>query len=331
MSTEPLVVAVCDDLLELGAEEGLARLREAGATVRLLPGGDGATIAQHAGDADVLLLGYGMVDAEVLAALPRLRLIALASMGADNVDLDAAERRGVLVSNVLGAATEEVATHALALALDSLRSISAYRAAVERGEWALASAPMPRRASDLTLGIIGLGRIGMALAERARPLFGRIVGFDPALSRDSAAAAGIALMSMDEVLASAEVVSLHLPLLPETERLIDEARLATMRPGAVLVNVSRGGLIDSAAVRAALDSGQLSAVALDVLDEEPPSPAHPLVGHPRATITPHAGFLSQRALADYVGLQVENVLTWARTGTPLTPMRAVGSASPAVV
>jgi len=320
MSTDAaLRVAFCADLVELGADSALERLRVAGLQVDLLPGGDGATIAAHARDADALMLGYGVVDEPVLAALPRLRFIALASMGSDNVDVEAARRRGVAVSNVLGAATEEVATHALALALDALRGISTYRSAVASGRWALDAAPMPRRLSELTLGVVGLGRIGLAFAERAKPLLGRIIGFDP-MPRPEAVEGLLELRELQEVLATADVLSLHLPLLPQTERLIDARALAAMPRDAVLVNVSRGGLIDSAAVRAALDEGHLAAVALDVLDEEPPAPGHPLVGHPRAIITPHAGFLSERALRDYVELQVDNVLAWARTGSPLTPV-----------
>lgn len=321
MSTDaaPVRVAVCADLLELGADEGLDRLRASGAIVDLLPGGDRDAIMQGAQQADALMLGYGIVDAEVLAALPRLRMIALASMGSDNVDLEAARRRGVTVANVVGAATEEVATHALALALDALRSVSAYDRSVSGGAWALDAAPMPRRLSDLTVGIVGLGRIGLAFAARAQPLFGSMLGYDP-VPRPELVPAGLELASLDEVLTRSDVISLHLPLLPETHQLIDATRLATLREGAVIINVSRGGLIDSAAVRDALDSGRLAAVGLDVLDDEPPRPGHPLVGHPRATITPHVGFLSARALSDYVGLQVGNVLAWVRTGSPLTPV-----------
>lgn len=314
-----LRVAFCADLGDIGADRQLHRLRDAGLQVDVLPAGDAATIVAQAAGADALMLGYGTVDEAVLEALPRLKLIALAAMGTDNVDVEAARRRGVTVTNVVGAATEEVATHALALTLDALRQISTYRAAVAAGRWSLDDASVPRRLSTLTLGIVGLGRIGLAYAERAQPLFGRMLGYDPA-TRPDAVAGLVELRSLDEVIAESDVISLHLPLLPETAGLIGATAIPRMRPGAVIVNVSRGGLIDSRALRSGLDAGHIAAAALDVLDEEPPSSGHPLVGHERVTITPHAGFLSDRALADYVDQQIDNVLAWARTGTALTPV-----------
>jgi phosphoglycerate dehydrogenase-like enzyme len=318
----PLHIAVCGDLTDLNVQSAFGSLEAAGHRVTLLSAGDKDTVISEAGDADALMLGYGEVDDEVLEALPRLRMIALASMGFDNVDLESAARRGISVSHIVGAATEEVATHALALALDALRRTSAYDRAVRAGTWNLESAPIPPRISQLTLGVVGLGRIGMALVERARPLFGTILGFDPFLPDDRIRKLGVQPATFDEVLANAEVLSLHLPLTDETADLLNAETFARMKRGATLVNVSRGGLINSADLREALDNGTIGAAALDVLDVEPPPADHPLLGHPLVTLTPHSAFLSDAALADYVRLQAENVLTWARTGTPLTPVPA---------
>ncbi|CAM5387442.1 C-terminal binding protein [Leifsonia shinshuensis] len=323
-SARPIVVAVCSDLDELDIRPHLDRIAAEGHTVRFLTGWDRDAILAEAGDADALMLGYGVVDADVIDALPRLGMIALASMGFDNVDLAAAGRRGVAVSNIVGAATEEVATHALALTLDAVRGISAYDRSVRAGGWDLESVPVQPRLSGRTLGVVGLGRIGVAYLERARPLFGRIVGHDPFLPDDRVRSLGIEPATLDELLRVADVVSLHLPLTEQTHGLIGAQALAAMKEEAVLVNVSRGALIDSTALRDALDRGRLRAAALDVLDEEPPGAGHPLLGHPRVTLTPHAGFRSAEALEDYVRLQADNILAWARTGAALTPVPALG-------
>lgn len=322
-SARPIDVAVCSDLDELDIRPHLDRIAAEGHTVRFLTGWDRDAILAEAGDADALMLGYGTVDAAVIDALPRLGMIALASMGFDNVDLAAAERRGVAVSNIVGAATEEVATHALALTLDAVRGISSYDRSVRDGGWDLESIPVQPRLSGRTLGVVGLGRIGVAYLERARPLFGRLVGHDPFLPDDRVRQLGIEPATLDGLLRTADVVSLHLPLTEQTHGLIGAEALAAMKEDAVLVNVSRGALIDSTALRDALDRGRLRAAALDVLDEEPPGAGHPLVGHPRVTVTPHAGFRSAEALEDYVRLQADNILAWAGTGAALTPVPAL--------
>lgn len=320
MSTEDAaagrVVAVCRDLDEFDLEPGLRMLEAAGCRIVRLSADDPETIAREAADAEALLLGYARVDADLLARLPRLGVIATASMGVDMVDLDAATARGVWVANVLGAATEEVATHALALALASARGIVVQASAVRAGGWDLEAAPTPRRLSELTLGLVGLGRIGLALAERASATFGRVVGFDPYAGETP----GIERMSADEVLAVADVLSLHLPLTDETAGYLNATRIALMPQGATVVNVSRGGLIDEAALIAALDSGHLAGAALDVLQAEPPEAHDPLVAHPKVVVTPHSAFMSDASMADYVRLQAENALAWLRTGRPNTPV-----------
>ncbi|WP_413317176.1 C-terminal binding protein [Agrococcus sp. 1P02AA] len=312
------VVAVCRDLDELDIEAGVRILEAAGCRVVRLSADDPDTIAGEAAEAEALLIGYTRVDAALLDRLPRLGVIATASMGFDMVDIDAATDRGIWVANVLGAATEEVATHALGLALASVRGIVAHSAAVRAGGWDLDAAPTPSRLSQQTLGLVGLGRIGLALAERASATFGRIVGFDPFASETP----GIERMSADAVLAAADVLSLHLPLTSETAGYLNADRIALMPRGATVVNVSRGGLVDADALVAALDSGHLAGAALDVLETEPPAAGHPLVTHPKVIITPHTAFLSDAAMADYVRLQAENVLAWLRAGRPSTPVNS---------
>lgn len=311
-------MAVCRDLDELDIEAGVRMLEAARCRVVRLSDDDPDTIAREAADAEALLVGYARIDAALLDRLPRLGAIATASMGVDMVDVDAATARGIWVSNVLGAATEEVATHALALALASARGIVAHASDVRAGGWGLGAAPVPRRLSELTLGLVGLGRIGLALADRASATFGRVVGCDPYTGETP----GIERMSADDVLAAADVLSLHLPLTDETVGYLDADRIARMPRGATIVNVSRGGLIDTAALVAALDSGHLAGAALDVLETEPPVADDPLLTHPKVIVTPHAAFLSDASMADYVRLQAENALAFLGTGRPATPVNA---------
>ncbi|MFA4841148.1 MAG: C-terminal binding protein [Agrococcus sp.] len=312
------VVAVARDLDELDITAGLRMLEAAGCRIVRPRDERPDSIACQAPDAEVLLVGYGRVDAELLDRLPRLGLIATASMGVDMVDVEAATARGIWVANVLGAATEEVATHALGLALASTRGIVAHATAVRAGGWDLGAAPTPRRLSQQTLGLVGLGRIGLALAERASATFGRVVGFDPYAGETP----GIERMSADEVLSAADVLSLHLPLTDETAGYLNAQRIARMPRGATVVNVSRGGLIDAAALIAALDAGQLAGAALDVLETEPPAADDPLVAHPKVIVTPHSAFLSDASMSDYVRLQAENALAWLATGRPATPVNS---------
>lgn len=165
----------------------------------------------------------------------------------------------------------------------------------------------------------------MKFAELARPLFGEIIGYDPFIpdtdeTRARFAAAGVRRVDAATVRSSSHFLSLHLPLTADTAAMVDAAFLGSMKPLSYLINVSRGGLVDSSALREALDSGHLAGVGLDVLDAEPPSSEHPLLGHPRALITPHIAYFSGRSEAEYVRLQAQNVVSWAQRGTPDTPL-----------
>jgi len=267
-------------------------------------------------------VGYAPIPARVVAGLPGLRIISLISMGFDHVDLDAARSAGVWVTNLPGVATEEVATHALGLILATVRDFGFFERAIGT-DWNARPAVTPPRLSQKTLGLMGLGRIGAKLAEFASPLFGEIVGYDPYLAQNPEAAArveslGVRLAGFEEILASADVLSLHLPLTPETNRIISADSLARMKPGSYLINVSRGQLVDTPALTRALDSGQITAAGLDVLDTEPAPTDHPLIAHERTIVTPHVGFLSDHTLAEYVRIQAQNVISLFEAGEPET-------------
>jgi D-3-phosphoglycerate dehydrogenase len=227
-----------------------------------------------------------------LAALPDLRIAAVAAAGHDHVDAAALAARGIPLTHTPGYCDIEVADHAIAMACALLRNLQAGDAHVRDGGWS-SRAVRARRITGATLGIVGLGRTGALVARRAAGLGMRVIAWAPRTPADKARALGAEpAATLADLLAASDVVTLHVPLTPDTEHLIDAGALALMRQGAALVNCGRGGLVDDAALRAALDCGHLSAAALDVLDTEPPPPDHPALALPRTTITPHLAWLS---------------------------------------
>lgn len=318
-------VAVYTDVDDTDPSLGIELLEAHGYEVRVLGTRDPDEIIAGAADATVLLPGYAEITRDIIAALPDLRLISLMSMGFDYVDVAAATEHGVWVTNVPGAATEEVATHALAILLGAVRQLGFYTASATPDSWNERAAAAPPRLSELTLGVVGLGKIGRELIRLAGPLFGRILGFDPFLPDTAEVRAdldrlGVTRTSLESVQTESQVLSLHLPLTAETERMVDASFLAGMPQGSVLVNVSRGGLIDSTALAEALDRGHLSGAALDVLEEEPPAHGHPLVGRPDVVLTPHIAYFSARTEIEYVRIQAQNAVALRETGAPESPV-----------
>ena len=316
--------AIFVDMADTDTGVGEAMLADAGFTTRHLDTRDPDTIVGNAHDADALLVGYAPIDQDVVTRLPGLGIVSLLAAGVDNVDVDAVSGAGVWVANVPGVATDDVATHALALTLAMLRQVPQYQQRAQtnwmgRGDYA------PPKLSELTLGLIGLGQIGRRFADYASPLFGRVIGYDPAVDPGSsqggdthqAATTGqVSVTGLDEVVSQADVVSLHVPLTTQTAGMVDDAFLAAMKPGSYLVNVSRGGLVDSDALAAALDRGHLRQAALDTIDVEPAPASHPLMGHDQVIVTPHVAYYSTFTETEYVRVQAHNVVSWWRDGEP---------------
>jgi D-3-phosphoglycerate dehydrogenase len=319
MSNRP--IALYSDPEGVEMSDAVAMLRDAGFEVLVEDLRSEAELIDCVTDARpaALLVTYLPVTDAVLSASAALGIVACSSVGFDHVDLAAAERHGVWVSNVPDAATEEVATHALAMALALARHLPFLDRHVRDGGWDYGATGMARRLSELTLGVVGMGRIGRRLAGLAAGVFGGVVGYDPFVN-DAAWPPEFPRVELDECLEASNVVSLHLPLSAQTKAMIDATALARMPPGSFLVNVSRGGLIDEHALLAALDSGRLAGAALDVTDPEPPPADSPLRRHPRTLITPHAAWLSQQANDGYVMRQAENVVAWLRDRRPHTPV-----------
>jgi D-3-phosphoglycerate dehydrogenase len=264
---------------------------------------------------DAFLVQYAPITADVFKALPQLRLVSRYGVGVDAVDTDAAARHGVWVCNVPDYGTVEVALHAVAMLLALLRNVAGHDREVRAGHWDYHLGGQLRRPSSLTLGVVGLGRIGRMTAERAAPWFGAVVGYDPYLP-DAAWPHGMERLGLEEVFARSSAITLHLPLTEDTHGLVGTERLARMPNESYLVNTARGGLVDLDAVLEALQSGRLAGAALDVLPQEPPPKGHPLLTHPRALITPHVAWYSAEAEVELRRKAAQNIVDLAWTGRP---------------
>lgn len=311
MSEKPL--ALYTDIVDIDPGPGIARLLAAGCRVEVADSADPDIIAELGHDAVALLIGYSPVTGALLDRLPKLKIVATASVGVDMVDLGACAARDVTVTNVPAAATEEVATHALALALALVRGLPEFDRATKKGQWDATAARDLQRPSTLTVGVLGLGRIGRRFAELARPIFGPVIGYDPATFDTP----GIARASLEDVLRSSDVLSLHLPLTADTRHLLNRERLALLPSGARVLNVARGALIDAEALADALDQGAIVAAGLDVFEDEPPSADDRLLLHERVLATPHAAYLSPDSTRDYVTQQADAVVARLRAGRVL--------------
>jgi phosphoglycerate dehydrogenase-like enzyme len=301
-----------------------ARLRAAGLEVVLAPklgGRSPAEVADLVAGAVAAIVSTDPFDRAVFAAAPDLRVIARVGVGTDSIDLAAATAAGVIVTTTPGANRETVADHALAMILAAVRRIVEHDASVRRGEWNRVGALTPWDLHGTTVGLVGYGEIGRAVARRLRGFGVRLLVSDPALE----AADGQPTVALRDLLVTADVVSLHLPLMAATRGLIGAAELAIMRRGAILVNTSRGGLVDEPALAAALATNRLRAAALDVFADEPRVP-EALLAAPNLVLSPHVSGLSVRSIAE---------MTEAATGHVLDALRGepdlAAVANPAVL
>lgn len=269
---------------------------------------DEETLARLAADVDAIATCWANVPAAVIESAPRCRIIARMGIGLDNIDVDAASARGILVTNVPDYCIAEVADHALALLLASARNIAFFHLRTKRGEYDLQAAPPMHRLSGRTLGLFGLGRTGRAVAERAAVLGLRVIAHNRSGDDHST---GCRMVDFDTLLAESDFISLHAPLTEETRHVFSAAAFRAMKPTACLINTSRGGLVDSDSLWAALQQREIAAAALDVFDPEPPDLGHPLFADERVIVTPHAAFVSEEALVDLrtrVAGQIADVL-----------------------
>jgi D-3-phosphoglycerate dehydrogenase len=280
--------------------------------VREVDGTDRAALLAAVADADAIIVRSATrIDAEVLEAGSRVTVVARAGIGLDNVDVEAATARGVLVVNAPVSNIVSAAEHAVALLLAAARNIPAANASLKAGEWRRSEFTGIELA-DKTVGVVGLGRIGMLVATRLAAFGVRLLGFDPYVPPARAASMGVEMVTLDELLASGDFVTIHLPKTPETAGIIGERELGLMKPGAILVNAARGGLVDEHALAQALKEGRLGGAAVDVFATEPCVDS-PIFGYPNVVVTPHLGASTAEA-QDKAGLAVARSVKLALSG-----------------
>ena len=262
---------------------------------------------------DAFLIQYAPITDRVLSALPRLGIVSRIGAGVDTIDMAACAKHGVWVANSPDYGIGEVSTHALALAL--IRNVVAYHRDIHLGQWNYLSSGKLKRASELTLGIVGLGRIGKRMAHISRNVFKRVVACDPYLI-DGDFPAYVERADLAGVFIQSEIVSLHTPLNDETRGMVDAKVLGRMRPGSFLVNTARGAVVNVDDLLSALDNGILAGAGLDVLPVEPVAADSRLLGHPKVILTPHAAFFSVQAEIELRRKAARNIVTWLKTGRP---------------
>jgi D-3-phosphoglycerate dehydrogenase len=225
-------------------------------------------------------------------------VISLYAVGTDGVDVEEATRRGIVVTNVPGYCTPDVAEHAIALLLAAWRRLPRAERVARSGDWGLEELRPVRRLAGCTVGLLGFGRIAREVATRLAAFGVTLLAYDPYAEAEAAAALGVRLCGLEELLALSAAVSVHVPLTDETRGLLDGEALALLPEGAVIVNAGRGGVIDEAALEDALRSGRVAAAALDVVAVEPPPPDHPLLRLENVICTPHMAYYSEDSLRD---------------------------------
>jgi D-3-phosphoglycerate dehydrogenase len=291
---------------------GLEVLRGAGAEVLVVSAAERPRLPELVADADALVVRSATkVTRALLDAAKKLRVVGRAGVGVDNVDVEAATERGVLVVNAPTANLMSATEHTFALLLALARSVPAADASMKRGEWDRKSF-VGVELQGKTLGIVGLGRIGQRVAARARAFEMRILAYDPFLDPSHASRLEVELLPLDELLGASDFVTLHTPLSKETRNLIDARRLALMKRQAMLVNCGRGGIVDETALLAALESGTIAGAGLDVFEEEP-TPRHDLTRHPKVIATPHIGAQTREA-QERIALETAKMVLAALAG-----------------
>ena len=284
-------------------------------------------VIQASVGADAVLNCYAPMPAEVIEALAGCRIIARYGIGLDTIDIPAATARGILVSNVPDYCIDEVSDHALALILALGRGVVRLDRSVRAGSWNPMVARPLHRLRGRTLGLIGFGRIARRLAEKAAPIGFELLATDPYVQPEAIEAAGVGAVGLEELLERADVVSVHAPMTEENRHLIAAPELGRMRPGAVLINTSRGPLVDLDAVREALAARHLGGVALDVFESEPPAADDPLFERDDVVVTPHAAFYSEEAVEEQQRKAAEQVVAALAGLIPTYAVNADGIAA----
>jgi len=283
------------------------------------PGADEQTLVKYATGVDAIATCWAVVTEAVIAAAPACKTIARLGIGLDNIDVKYATSLKIPVTNVPDYCIPEVADHTIALMLASLRNVALFHLQTKQGIYDLAAAPLPRRVSALTMGVFGFGLTGQAVAQRARA-FGMNVIATNASGNDYGT--GTKMVPFTELLQQSDVISIHAPLTEATQHQFDENAFTQMKPSALIINTSRGALIDFAALKTAVENESIAGAALDVFDPEPPDLTDPFFKDDRIIATPHAAFISKESLDELrqqAARQVADVLVGRKTTNVVNP------------
>lgn len=292
----PKIVITDSDFEDNDFEIGM--VRAAGIDIAAFEERDARAIIRNAADADGIITSYGNFTAEVFAALPNLQVVSRTGIGFDTIDVPAATANKTAVCVVPGYGTEVVSDHAITLAMCSLRRVNECDADMRAGIWDHARHRPLGQAHGRTFGVVGMGEIGRATARKAAGLGFRVVCTSRSLVPGRRTPEGYEIVSYEELLHTADVVSFHTALTPQTHHMLDTQALSLMKPGAIVVNTSRGAVIDTVALAEALVAGKLWGAGIDVFEDEPVSPDHPLLAAPHTVLTPHAAYWSEESGAE---------------------------------
>ena len=311
-------VAVSDSVFP-NLDPARAVLSKIGAQLSLAEEAKPDAILRVARDADALLATYAKITPEMIRQLTRCRIISRFGIGVDNVDIPAATERGIVVTKVPDYCIDEVSDHAMALLLSAARKIPFANSMVHAGKWEMPAVVPIHRLRGAVLGLVGFGRIPQLVAPKAQAFGMRVVSHDPYIPKEVFERARVESVEFRELLKISDYISIHSPLLPETQGMFNAEAFRQMKPNAYLINTARGPIVDEAALAQALDAKQIAGAALDVMPKEPPRNS-PLFGRPNVIITPHTSFYSEESLVDLQTKAAEEVVRVLKGEAPKNPV-----------
>jgi D-3-phosphoglycerate dehydrogenase len=313
------IVAVTDSVFP-SLDPAKAALARVDPDIRIAKSASADDILSVARDADAILVTYAKLPGELLRQLTRCKVIGRFGLGVDNIDIKTAAELGITVTYVPDYCMQEVSDHAMALILALARKVPLSNALVQGGRWEMPAVAPLRRLAGQVLGLIGFGNIPRAVAPKAKAFGLDVIAHDPYVAPGVLAAAGVAGVSFDDLLARSDFISVHAPLLPAIRGLLNAAAFAKMKPGVLIVNTARGPLIDEPALIAALDAGRIGGAALDVVATEPLAKDSALLHRDNVILTPHTAFYSVEALEELQTKCASDVARVLAGETPVYPV-----------
>jgi D-3-phosphoglycerate dehydrogenase len=314
-------VAITDSPFKNGDKERVI-LRRIGARVQQFRCSSESEVIDAARNAHVVMCDASPVTRNVIQNLSELVGVVEYGIGYDNIDVNAATENGVLVCNIPDFMTSEVADHAVALILALTRKLDRISRSTRSGKWNWREFRPISSLDGKTVGVIGFGNIGRQVAERMRSFGTQVIAYDPYVSREAMEKLGARPSNLDELLEASDIISIHVPLSKETRQLIGRKELAKLKDSVILINTSRGSVIDQEALIESLREGRIGAAGLDVLAKEPPSVADPILGFENVIVTPHIGWYSEQSsarLQENAALEAERILTGNPPKHPVNP------------